>query len=131
MRRFILPIACAFTLVAPKAGGQIPVVKDARVISFEENKVPDNWKGAGLAINTAHYKDGKQSMQWTFKPGETISLKKDVMFQKKDPTGKDLYLSTFTGWFYNTKAINDSIRVGFYKEGKECCHFNLRTAFTG
>ena len=131
MRRFILPIACAFTLVAPKAGGQIPVVKDTRVISFEENKVPDNWKGAGLAINTAHYKDGKQSMQWTFKPGETISLKKDVMFQKKDPTGKDLYLSTFTGWFYNTKAINDSIRVGFYKEGKECCHFNLRTAFTG
>ena len=99
MRRFILPIACAFTLVAPKAGGQIPVVKDTRVISFEENKVPDNWKGAGLAINTAHYKDGKQSMQWTFKPGETISLKKDVMFQKKDPTGKDLYLSTFTGWF--------------------------------
>ena len=131
MRRFILPIACAFTLVAPKAGGQIPVVKDTRVISFEENKVPDNWKGAGLAINTAHYKDGKQSMQWTFKPGETISLKKDVMFQKKDPTGKDLYLSTFTGWFYNTKAINDSIRVGFYKEGKECCHFNMRTAFTG
>ena len=131
MRRFILPIACAFTLVASKAGGQIPVVKDTRVISFEENKVPDNWKGAGLAINTAHYKDGKQSMQWTFKPGETISLKKDVMFQKKDPTGKDLYLSTFTGWFYNTKAINDSIRVGFYKEGKECCHFNLRTAFTG
>lgn len=131
MRRFILPIACAFTLVAPKAGGQIPVVKDTRVISFEENKVPDNWKGAGLAINTVHYKDGKQSMQWTFKPGETISLKKDVMFQKKDPTGKDLYLSTFTGWFYNTKAINDSIRVGFYKEGKECCHFNLRTAFTG
>ena len=131
MRRFILPIACAFTLVAPKAGGQIPVVKDTRVISFEENKVPDNWEGAGLAINTAHYKDGKQSMQWTFKPGETISLKKDVMFQKKDPTGKDLYLSTFTGWFYNTKAINDSIRVGFYKEGKECCHFNLRTAFTG
>lgn len=131
MRRFILPIACAFTLVAPKAGGQIPVVKDTRVISFEENKVPDNWKGAGLAINTAHYKDGKQSMQWNFKPGETISLKKDVMFQKKDPTGKDLYLSTFTGWFYNTKAINDSIRVGFYKEGKECCHFNLRTAFTG
>ena len=61
MRRFILPIACAFPLVAPKAGGQIPVVKDARVISFEENKVPDNWKGAGLAINTAHYKDGKQS----------------------------------------------------------------------
>ena len=52
MRRFILPIACAFTLVAPKAGGQIPVVKDARVISFEENKVPDNWKGAGLTIKT-------------------------------------------------------------------------------
>ena len=70
MRRFILPIACAFTLVTPKAGGQIPVVKDTRVISFEENKVPDNWKGAGLAINTAHYKDGKQSMQWTFKPEE-------------------------------------------------------------
>ena len=46
MRRFILPIACAFTLVAPKAGGQIPVVKDARVISKKikcptTGKVPD------------------------------------------------------------------------------------------
>lgn len=131
MRRFILPIVCAFILMPSTARGQIPVVKDTRIISFEEDKVPDNWKGSGLALNTVHYKDGKQSLQWNFKPGEELVLKKDVMFQKKDPTGKDLYLSTFVGWFYNMKAINDSIRVGFYKQGTECCHFYFRTKFTG
>lgn len=113
------------------AVGQVPLVKSERINSFEESSIPACWKGNGLSLNTIHYKDGKQSLQWDFHSGETLSMRKDLLFQSKDPTGKDLYLSTFIGWFYNTKATPDSLRVSFLKQGTECCHFYLRMNFTG
>ncbi len=113
------------------AAGQVPLIKSERINSFEEKTVPSCWTGEGLSLNTVHYKDGAQSLQWDFRPGSVLSMRKDLMFEKKDPTGKDLYLSTFVGWFYNTQAQTDSLRVGFYRQGMECCHFYLRLNFTG
>ena len=118
-------------LVSGEAAGQVPLVVNERICSFEEGNIPACWQGEGLLLNTVHFKDGKQSLQWQYRPGATLSLRKDLLFQKKDPTGKDLYLSTFIGWFYNTQATPDSLRVGFYKQGKECCHFYMRMNYTG
>ena len=42
----------------------------------------------------------KHSLEWTFEPGGILELKKDLKFEKKDPTGKDLYLSAFIVWVY-------------------------------
>lgn len=113
------------------ASGQVPLIEHKRIISFEEPSVPPCWQGSSLAMTTAHYKDGNQSLEWNFQPGEALTLKRDLLFEKKDPTGKDLYLSTFIGWFYNSQPINDSLKVSFYKQGKECCHFSMNLQFTG
>ena len=72
------------------------VVTDERMFSFEESKIPDYITGVNsqLSISDTHYKDGKHSLKWGFEPGGVLELKKDLKFEKKDPTGKDLYLSS-------------------------------------
>ena len=71
------------------------VVTDERMFSFEEPQIPDCISAvqSQLSISDIHYKDGKHSLEWTFEPGAVLQIKKDLKFEKKDPTGKDLYLS--------------------------------------
>ena len=73
------------------------VVTDERMFSFEEPQIPDciTATHSRLSVSDLHYKDGKHSLEWTFEPGGILELKKDLKFEKKDPTGKDLYLSAF------------------------------------
>lgn len=113
------------------ASGQVPFIKHERILSFEETVIPSCWQGTSLSLTTSHYKDGKQALEWTFHPKEVLSLKRDLLFEEKDPTGKDLYLSTFIGWFYNSQLTEDSLRVSFHKQGKECCHFSMNLQFSG
>ena len=79
------------------------VVTDERMFSFEDPQVPEciSATQSQLSISDTHYKDGKHSMEWAFNPGAVLELKKDLKFEKKDPTGKDLYLSAFIVWIYN------------------------------
>ena len=79
------------------------VVTDERMFSFEEPQIPDCISAvqSQLSISDIHYKDGKHSLEWTFEPGAVLQIKKDLKFEKKDPTGKDLYLSAFIVWVYN------------------------------
>ena len=76
------------------------VVTDERMFSFEEPQIPDciTATHSRLSVSDLHYKDGKHSLEWTFEPGGILELKKDLKFEKKDPTGKDLYLSAFIVW---------------------------------
>lgn len=53
------------------------------------------------------------------------------MFEKKDPTGKDLYLSAFIVWVYNEQAQDKQIRFEFLKDGKRCTSFPFGINFTG
>ena len=72
------------------------VVKNERLLSFEDGAVPAYMVvdgGSRLAINDEHYKDGLHSLGWEYGPGDVLSVKKDLMFEKKDPTGKDTYLA--------------------------------------
>ena len=79
------------------------LVKNDRMFSFEESQVPAciSSESSKLSISPEHYKDGTHSLLWTFQPNAILSLKKDLKFEKKDPTGKDLYLSAFIVWIYN------------------------------
>ena len=67
------------------------VVTDERMFSFEEPQIPDciTATHSRLSVSDLHYKDGKHSLEWTFEPGGILELKKDLKFEKKDPTGKD------------------------------------------
>ena len=59
-------------------------------------------------------------MEWTFEPNGRLELRKDLKFEKKDPTGKDLYLSAFIVWIYNEQPQDAAIEFEFLKDGRKC-----------
>ena len=109
------------------------VVTDERMFSFEEPQIPDciTATHSRLSVSDLHYKDGKHSLEWTFEPGGVLELKKDLKFEKKDPTGKDLYLSAFIVWVYNEVPQNATIEFQFLKDGKRCTSFPFGINFSG
>lgn len=109
------------------------LVKHDRLLSFEDGQVPTfvSAEASELGLSTAHYKDGAQSLRWTYRPGAVLSIHKDLCFEPKDPTGKDTYLSGFVVWVYNTKAADKQAEFQFLKDGKVCTRFPMRLNFTG
>lgn len=118
-------------LLPVNAGAQ--VVKNERLLSFEEQQVPAFISGTDsrLDISEEHYKDGVRSLSWTFSPGAVLSVKKDLAFEKKDVTGKDTYLSAFIVWVYNEQAQDQKITFEFLKDGKKCTSFPFGINYTG
>ena len=109
------------------------VVTDERMFSFEEPQIPDciTATHSRLSVSDLHYKDGKHSLEWTFEPGGILEFKKDLKFEKKDPTGKDLYLSAFIVWVYNEVPQDATIEFQFLKDGKRCTSFPFGINFSG
>ena len=109
------------------------VVTDERLFSFEQPDIPSCITGvqSQLSISDVHYKDGTHSMEWVFEPGGVLELKKDLKFEKKDPTGKDLYLSAFIVWVYNEEPQDAKIEFQFLKDGKKCTSFPFGINFKG
>ena len=109
------------------------VVTDERMFSFEKPQIPDciTATHSRLSVSDLHYKDGKHSLEWTFEPGGILELKKDLKFEKKDPTGKDLYLSAFIVWVYNEVPQDATIEFQFLKDGKRCTSFPFGINFSG
>ena len=109
------------------------IVKHDRLLSFESAEVPSFISGtnSGLSISDQHYKDGTHSLQWKFQPGSSITIDKDLKFEKKDPTGVDKYLSAFVVWIYNEKPIAQTMQFEFLKDGKVCTSFPFGLNFHG
>ena len=109
------------------------VVKHERLLSFEGTEVPADFTAENgvLGINDEHYKDGKHCLSWEFEPGAVLSLKRDLKFERKDPTGKDTYLSAFIVWVYSEQAHDKQIEFQFLKDGKVCASFPFGINFTG
>lgn len=109
------------------------LIENERILSFEDKQVPAYISGtkSSFAISTEHYKDGQSSLQWSFEPGGELRIKRNLYFEKKDPTGEDLFLSTFIVWVYNETPADETIRFEFLKEGKPCTSFPFRINFKG
>ena len=109
------------------------VVTDERMFSFEEPQVPEciSADQSQLSVSDVHYKDGKHSLEWAFNPGGVLKLKKDLKFEKKNPTGKDLFLSAFIVWIYNEEPQDATIEFQFLKNGKKCTSFPFGINFKG
>ena len=73
------------------------VVKHERLLSFEDAQVPSfiSSVNSKLDVSNEHYKDGLHCLKWSFEPNGVLSIRKDILFEKKDPTGKDTYLAAF------------------------------------
>lgn len=122
MLAFLLPSAASAQLV-----------KHDRLLSFEDNEIPAFITGENsqLSITPDHYKDGLHSLNWKFGPKSTLSIKKDLQFEPKDPSGTDTYLSVFVVWVYNKTATDQPLTFQFLKDGEVCSHFNMGLNFTG
>ena len=109
------------------------LVKHERLLSFEESQVPVFVTDvqSTLTISDEHFRDGKHSLCWNFTPNSALSIKKDLMFEKKDPTGKDTFLSAFIVWIYNEQAQDKKIQFEFLKNSKKCTSFPFGINFTG
>lgn len=109
------------------------LVTNERMLSFESSQIPDYIRSSQsrIALSGSHYKDGKQSMEWDFFPGGVLAIKKDLKFEKKDSTGKDLYLSAFIVWVYNEQPQAKTIEFEFLKDGKKCTSFPFGINFKG
>lgn len=132
-KNFLLTCILVLSAALIPATVAAQLVKNERLLSFEEQQVPAYISGTGssFSISTDHYKDGNSSLRWSFEPEGTLSIKRDLRFEKKDPTGKDLYLSSFIVWVYNETPANETIRFEFLKEGKYCCSFPFNINFKG
>lgn len=109
------------------------VVTHERLLSFEEQQVPPfvTTTDGQTSISDAHYKDGLHSLHWEFRPNATLSIRKQLHFEPKDSTGKDLYLSAFIVWIYNEHAQDKEIEFRFLKDGQPCTSFRMGINFTG
>ena len=131
--RYLKILKTILLFIACTASAQAQHVINERLFSFEEKEVPSVFqtKNGQLSLSHKHYKDGKQSLLWEFEKNGEMSLSKDLLFEYKDHTGKDLYLSAFIVWLYNEKAIDDQARFQFYKDNQLCTSFPVNLNFTG
>lgn len=120
-------------LSAVAIGANAQIIQHERLLSFEDSKVPSYITGAksSLKISDERFKDGEKSLKWTFKPNTSIVINKDIHFEPKDETGVDTYLSTFSMWVYNPKAIDGNLNFEFLKDGKKASYFSMDMKFTG
>ena len=97
-----------------------------RLLSFEGDSVPPYVSAtlqSEVALSASHYKDGRTSLRWTYRPGAELVFRHDLPYEANDPTGKDTYMSAFSAWIYNEKAVDDSLRVCFLKDGRIAADF--------
>ena len=109
------------------------VVKHERLLSFEDAQVPSfiSSVNSKLDVSNEHYKDGSHCLKWTFEPNGVLSIRKELLFEKKDPTGKDTYLAAFIVWVYNELPQDKKIVFEFLKDGRKCTSFPFGINFTG
>ena len=129
----MIRISSLIFILCLSIGAYPQYTKSERLLSFEGKDVLSSVQSlhSETSISDAHYKDGESSLKWSFKPHAIIKINKNLSFEKKDSTGKDLYQSLFVIWVYNEKAMKDSITFQFCKDEKVCCYFPMNINFHG
>lgn len=103
---------------------------NAQIYSFEDNKVPNNWKidKGVLSVTNEKYKLGKQSLKIDWEPG--------AKFEMVSPLGIDIASRKKNGgiatWIYSDRAI-ESPAVFVFKDidGKEVARSEFKLGFAG
>lgn len=108
----------------------LPTILTAQVIGFE-NGVPPSFKnglGSQLATSAQYYKEGKQSLEWTYQPGATFSI--HIPSLLLDKTKESRYGITL--WIYNEEISADSLVFQWMdKEGQPSYEFAFRLTAVG
>jgi len=101
--------------------------------NFEENEVSACWRvseGGSLQLSTRHFKDGKQSLQWTWKNGSPLVREGLDLSSAQQPQ------AGMSGWVYCEKPIDGrlTLRLGTKAQlaaGTPAYQFRFGLNFTG
>lgn len=107
--------------------------QDVQLYQFE-NPLTDNIKATNpqsIQLSQEKYKDGKQSLAWTFQPNETLTIKGNVSYKTFQKGQQEKARSSFMMWIYNENPIDDEMQIQFKKEGELKSHFPLKMNFKG
>ncbi|MCT4589155.1 MAG: hypothetical protein N4A71_15135 [Carboxylicivirga sp.] len=88
-------------------------------------------KGSSLKLSRAHYKNGEQSMQWSWKKPGSITLKHAIGFEPFNPESEDKSIPSFAVWIYNEKPVDKEIKFVFGTDETDNCHFSFGLNFKG
>ena len=83
----------------------------AQIYSFEDSSVPSNFNVniGSISISGQKYKLGKQSLQWDWKSGSTLTINQPDCLTSVSTTNS----GGFTCWIYNTTISNNKIQFSF------------------
>lgn len=99
---------------------------------FFEHGLPVGISSQGdLNISDFRQKDGKNSLKWDFKPGDSLIFNHHIGYKDYIPNNKDQSRSTFSTWVYNTKPQNNTAKIAFYEQGHERISFKFNLNFSG
>lgn len=129
LKPFLVMLMLTWAMVLPAQ-----LINDPRMLSFESRSDLNciSAEKSQTELSALHYRNGKNSLLWTFQPGAILSLKKDLRFERRLPGDRDNYLSAFIVWVYSEKKLSGQhIEFQFLKDGKECTSFPMNLGFTG
>ena len=101
--------------------------------SFEtiDNNQWEVTKGNSIELSEAHYKHGKQSLQWSWKKPGSITLNHSIGFEAFDPESEDKSIPSFAVWVYNEKPVDDALTFVFGTDDTDNCQFSFGLNYKG
>lgn len=99
-----------------------------------EDKLPKNIsveKGSKIEISKDRFKDGKQSLKWSFKGGDKLTIEGDVGYTVFQEGGKEKARASYAMWIYNETPIEDKMKIEFKKYGETKSYFEIDMNFKG
>ena len=103
------------------------------IISFEDS-IHQYWSTpspSSLSTSTAHYKHGKQSLQWKYEQKSELIIDQNINFKPFDPNAKDKSIPTFCVWVYNETPKDEKIKFQFLTDNQVNCEFEFGINFKG
>ena len=101
----------------------------AQIYSFEDSSVPSNCKvnTGSISVSEQKYKLGKQSLQWNWEGGSTLTINQPDGLTSVSTTNS----GGFTCWIYNPTISNKKIQFSFYNNrGTEKCKLSFNLNFS-
>ncbi|MCZ4694781.1 hypothetical protein DWB61_12170 [Ancylomarina euxinus] len=103
------------------------------IISFEDS-INQNWSTpspSSISTSTAHYKHGKQSLQWNYDQNSELIIDQNINFKPFDPNAEDKSIPTFCVWVYNETPKDEKIKFQFLTDNQVNCEFEFGINFKG
>lgn len=81
-----------------------------------------------LTLNSEHYKDGKNSLEWSFDPNSQLSFKQDIRYENEENEARPY---TFMAWIYNDIKTDEYLTFNFQTDDSINTSFKYHLNFKG